>query len=138
MYANMCSTRSHYSQQKETAAEKQNGPTNRPTNNGTPEKPATPVHVKRNQKNKTDKHTQTRQPAVASQRIITSLSLSLMQSEFLPSPLVVVAGCCLLGQLVTRTCTRCMCAKELLLPLDYSFKKKSGDPKNHLSKSLDL
>jgi hypothetical protein len=81
LYANMCSTRSHYSQQKETAAEKQKGPTNRPTNNGTPEKnkPRKTRNSgarKRNQKNKTDKHTQTRQPAAASQRIITSLSLS--------------------------------------------------------------
>jgi hypothetical protein len=55
-----------------------------------------------------------------------------MQSEFLPSPLVVVAGCCLLGQLVTRTCTRCMCAKQLLLPLDYSFKKEIWGPQKPL------
>jgi hypothetical protein len=60
----MCSTRSHYSQQKETAAaEKQNGPTNRLTNNGTPEKPATPVHVKGIERTKrTNTHRHANQP----------------------------------------------------------------------------
>jgi hypothetical protein len=66
LYANMCSTGSHYSQQKETAAEKQKGPTNRPTNNGTPEKPATPVHVKgikRTKRTNTHRHTNQQRPA---------------------------------------------------------------------------
>jgi hypothetical protein len=60
----MCSTRSHYSQQKETAAaEKQKGPANRPTNNGTPEKPATLVHVKGIKRTKrTNTHTNANQP----------------------------------------------------------------------------